>query len=157
MMVAVSRTAIVATGVGKADYSATVGSATEPIVSSYQADYHYQETISALAPGAIQTIDVTLTSGYVVLFYDWEISTDQNEIISIVVYEVLNGVATSVLAKGGYQKVTINLSKGFPFFGTIRLAIRNRSGILLDIDFHMHGINLPETQYYLSYHPGGTV
>lgn len=137
-------------GVGKSDYSTSIESAVEPITRSYQEDFHHTESILALAAGDTETIDVPLKSGYVTMLYDFEISANDNKFISFVISEVNNGIATAILTKGGYQKVTVALSKGFPFFGTVRVVVSNDSLGALDIDFHCHGITLPETEYYLS-------
>ena len=84
------------------------------------------------------------------MLYDFGISTNPNEFISIVVSAVTDSVVTAVAANGGYQAVAITITKGFPFFNVVRLTIRNRSLVVLDIDYTVHGLVLPETEYYLT-------
>jgi hypothetical protein len=119
------------------------------LARGFQKLFAYQTSISALAPGKIAVVDVKLPTGQVYLMYDFEISTENTEVISLAVSSVIAGVETPLFAKGGNQTVTVHLTKGFPIFDTVRTKVRNRSLVQLDIDFHMAGISLPETQYYL--------
>ena len=57
-------------GVGRKDYSSTIEHSVEPIIRSYQEDYSHWDTIT-VAAGAQETIDVDITTGYVVLLYDF--------------------------------------------------------------------------------------
>ena len=146
---AISSRAIDAKGVGHQDYAVDIQNSTEPLVSSYQTGFHFAKYIAALAAGETSTFIIPITSGYLVMMYDFEASAAANEFISINIYSLVGGVASQILTKGGLQKVTVNLSKGFPFFQNMQIDLRNRSAVPLDIDFHCHGITLSEQQYYL--------
>ena len=146
----VSSRTIPATGVGHADYSTNIQSSVETLVSGSQTDFHFAQFIPGLGVGATTTITIPITSGYVAMMYDFEVSADANDFVSFKGTMVSNGVSTLIFAKSGYQKATVLISRGFPFFNQISVAITNQGSAPYDVDFHCHGIQLAQSIYTLT-------
>jgi hypothetical protein len=138
-------------GVGRKDYSTNVEYAVSPLIRSWQSPYNYQETIHVPA-GATVTKEIDLTTGTVVILYDFSISSLRKVLLQLFVDAYGAGPPPFwriIFTKTGYQKVTIVAASGFPFFTKYRVRIRNYGVFDLDTPLNVAGIETAETEYYL--------
>lgn len=135
-------------GIGRKDYSAAVEFSVEPIIRSYQEDYSYWDTIT-VAAGDIVTKDVAISTGYVVLLYDFFATIPTYELISLSVFAISDGVVGRVIEETKYGSIDAHLSKGAPFFQTIRFRVENMGENSLDINIGTTGIETTRSTYLL--------
>jgi hypothetical protein len=152
MSITVERTEpITPTGVGRKDYSEMVEQSVEPLIRSYQEEFHAVLTILNVPPGGTITVDVPITSKYVAILYNFNVAVYRNVLIGLVVSAVaVDGTVAPVITENKYQRIKATLARGFPFFRTIRVAVSNYGDVALDFDFHCNGIYTSEEEYYLT-------
>jgi len=136
------------TGVGRADYSQDVEKSVEPITTSWQSDYDLYDAFT-VGIGATVIREYDLTSGYVIIVYDYYLSTPSVSVIDLEV-DLLTALGNwfPVAEKSNTQSVDINMAKGFPFGKKWRILATNYGGAPVDCFFSAHGITTLETQYY---------
>lgn len=135
-------------GVGRKDYSAGIEFSVEPVIRSYQDVYNYWDTLT-VAPGSLETKDVVISLGYMVLLYDFFATHPTNQMISLSVYTVAAGVAGRVVEESKHGSISKHLSKGFPFFEIVRFKVENMGEDILDINIGTIGIITSREEYFL--------
>ena len=135
-------------GIGRADYSAGIEFSVEPVIRSYQDVYSYWDTLT-VAPGSSEIKDVAISLGYMVLLYDFFATHPTNQMISLSVYTVAAGVAGRVVEESKHGSISKHLSKGFPFFETVRFKVENMGEDVLDINIGTMGIITSREEYFL--------
>lgn len=137
-------------GTGRKDYSKNVEYSTNPIIRGPQTRY-IQRYSGTLAAGGSTTINTSVTSGYVVMLYDFTFAADLNALLSLVVYAVSTaGSAVEVFQDKKYQSIYYNILKGFPFFGTIRSVLTNDGDQSINYEYTIAGFETSERQYNLT-------
>jgi len=137
-----------AKGVGRKDYSSMIEHSVEPVIRSYQEDYSYWDTIT-VAAGAQETKDVEITTGYVVLLYDFFASIPTNQLISLSVFAVSDAAVARIIEVSKHGSIDAHIAKGVPFFQTIRFRLENMGGEDIDINFGTLGIITSRETYFL--------
>lgn len=135
-------------GVGRRDYSSGIEFSVEPVIRSYQDVYPYWDTLT-VAPGSSETKDVEIGLGYMVLLYDFFATHPTNQMISLSVFTVAEGVAGRVVEESKHGSISKHLSKGFPFFEIIRFKVENMGEDSLDINIGTMGIITSREEYFL--------
>jgi len=136
-------------GIGRADYSNMTEFSVEPIIRSYQNVYSDWSTVIVPA-GTRVSHDIAITSGTVVIIYDYYLAIPQNTLLGLIVYAISEaGVPTNVVSKSDYGTVVIHLPKGYPFFQTIRYSIENFHTEDLSVYAGAVGIYTDEEHYFL--------
>jgi len=146
--------AVPAKGVGRKDYSAATEMSVEPVISSWQSVYLYYEALFVPAGGSIVR-DVDTPLNQVVLLYDFFASIPANRLIRLKVEAVdALGVAYINVDEAAYQTVATHISKGYPFFKTIRFTAYNY-GDEDEWNFWIGcaGLYTSEEQYYVGLIP----
>lgn len=114
---------VIATGVGRADYSVGIEMTVEPVITSYQSAYLYRDAVVVPAGGSLVK-EVSVPLDQVVLLYDFYATIPANRLIRMVVEAVASDeTSTEVVNKAAYQTVEAHLSKGYPFFHIIRFTL----------------------------------
>jgi hypothetical protein len=146
--------AITTTGVGRVDYSQDVQKSVEPITTSWQSQYKEYDQFSVLGLSTV-TRDYLLNQGYVVMVYDYYLSSPSNVAIELAVdmYSAL-GNWLEIAHKIANQYVDLNIAKGWPFFNKWRIRVINANVLPIDCYFSAHGITTTETEYYGTGVPG---
>ncbi len=141
-----------AKGVGRRDYSVSTELSVEPVIRSYQDVWNHWDVVTIDA-GDSATIDIAIATGKVVLLYDFYAQILTADLIEMAVFSVSGGVAARVIQKSSFGSMDEHLSKGFPFFGTVRFALYNRSAGSLDFVYGAVGIVTGKEEYFLQYFP----
>ncbi len=144
--------AVVATGVGRADYTQGTELSVEPTIRSYQSVYNSWQTITVPALGNLVT-DVAIPGGHVAILYDFFATIPLKALLGLRVFAVSGIVVSEVLNRYKYGSIDAHLSKGFPFFQTLRFTVYNYMATPLDVNIGAVGIYTDEEHYYLSTSP----
>lgn len=115
---------VVARGVGRKDYSMATEKAVEPVITSWQSVYMFRKAIVIPALSNVVT-DIEVPLKQVVLLYDFFASIPANRLIRLKVDAIYAGETLHVIDETAYQTVKSHISKGYPFFGTIRFITYN--------------------------------
>lgn len=135
-------------GVGRKDYSEANEYFVEPVISSWQSVYLYSQRITVPAGGSVVT-DVAVGADKVVLLYDFFASIPANFLIGLKVeYVYPDGTAEEVMNETAYQKVVKHISKGIPFFSTIRFTLDNYGDVDEDFRLGCSGLYTSLKEYY---------
>jgi len=145
-------------GIGRKDFSESVQQSVEPLISSYQSDYHFSnesiipDPLLAVLPGEARQLDIALPAGNVVFAYDSYLScadpTGTAPIsLEVFTFDAVTGAPFSVARVYGIQHVELRLSKGTSFRDTMRIVVTNNSAGALDFQFHTHGFYTSQAQY----------
>lgn len=132
---------------GRRDYGAAIESAVEPMIRSYEDEYHYFEVIDVGAGGSVQR-EISLTADTVVIVYDFLLSCPVHQRIELVFEFYVAPAYTELMRKSGLGLVEIHLAKGFPLFDKYRLTINNLGAVNVSLPLSVHGIVTAEDQYY---------
>lgn len=140
---------VIATGVGRKDYSQQVEQSVEPIVRSYQNSYLLDE-VYVVNGLSTRTIDVTIPANTVVLLYDFLAS--QVTAANILGLQVLAidsaGLVNSIFSKYGIQAVEHHHSRGAPVFQRIRIVLTNTAVGAVTVYVTIAGIVTGVEEYY---------
>lgn len=139
-------------GIGRKDFSQSVEQAVEPLVRSYQNDFHFQANILAVDPGETRFQDVPIPVRNIIFVYEWYASVPDNlTVIGLDIYTVdAAGADVYLVGSIGLQGVEIHISKGLTFLNLMKVAVTNNGGAPQDFNFHCHGVYTSEEQYYLT-------
>lgn len=137
-----------ARGIGVRDYSSGIEFSVEPTIRSYQEVYSNWQVVSVPA-GADLVTNIAIPSGYVAIVYDFFASIPLPTLLGLTVAAVSGALIANVLTKRDYGTVVEHLSKGFPFFETMRFTIHNFHSVALDVNIGAVGIYTDEEHYYL--------
>lgn len=135
-------------GVGRKDYSSGTEMSVEPVIRSYQDVYSHFDTVTVPA-GATVVKDVSVDLGFVVLLYDYFAAIPSTQLVSLSVRSVTAGIAARFLEVSKHGSITEHISKGVPFFETVRFSITNSGAIDVDVTFGAVGIITSRENYYL--------
>lgn len=139
---------VVATGIGRKDYSQQVEVSVEPIIRSYQDSYVLDEVYTVDASSS-RTIDITIPTDTVVLLYDFLASLTANRLLGFQVLALDSaGVASSIFSKRGYQKVEHHHSRGAPVFLQVRIILTNHCDEDVTVYVTLVGIITGVEEYY---------
>lgn len=146
----VETSVVTARGVGRKDYSGATEMSVEPLISSWQSVYLYHEGLFVPA-GGYMVRDVETPLNQVVLLYDFFASIPANRLIRLKVEAVdALGVPYVNVDETAFQTVTQHISKGYPFFKTIRFTAYNYGD---DNEWNFWigcaGLYTSEEQYYV--------
>lgn len=140
---------VVATGIGRKDYSESIEQSVEPIVRSWQSSYnHYAEFLNLLA-GTNVVQEISIDSGMVVMLYDFYFSSSIAILLDFRADAFIEDTWVPIVRKSNLQFIDYNIPKGFPFFSKWRVRVANLDALLAaDCFLSAHGITTPESQYY---------
>ncbi|MFH1486485.1 MAG: hypothetical protein ABIH46_10465 [Chloroflexota bacterium] len=138
-----------AVGVGRKDYSSGIENSVEPTIRSYQTVYSHFEEVT-LTAGEDTEFDVAVTSGYVVMLYDFFASIPKSHLLGLTVKAIQGAVEGFVIQKTGYGNIVEHIPKGFPFFETIRFILHNYGDEDVIALVSCVGIQTDEEHYYLT-------
>lgn len=139
---------VIATGIGRKDYSQQVEQSVEPIVRSYQGSYVLDE-VYVVAGSSTRTVDVSIPADTVVLLYDFLAShVTADQVLGLQVLAIdSTGVASSIFSKFGIQHVEHHHSRGAPVFQQIRIVLTNVSVLPKTIYVTIAGIETSVEEY----------
>lgn len=138
-----------AKGVGRKDYSAGTELSVEPLISSWQSVYLFYKQVSVPAGGSLVTV-VGVPLNQVVLLYDFFASIPANRLIELMVEAIdLLGIIATVVDEIAYQTVAKHVSKGFPFFKTIRFTTYNYGDVPENFRIGCVGLYTSAEQYHI--------
>ena len=144
--------ALVATGVGRKDYSQNVEFAVEPQIRSWQSEYRRYMDLEVPAGGTIVT-EIDIVEKTVVMLYDVYLSAPLNSMLRIKLdFFSTTGTWEQITDKTDLQTVEIHYARGFPLFDKYRITVTNYGTTDLTGDhtasFSAHGIVTAEEEYY---------
>jgi len=136
-------------GTGRTDYSVNIEYAVEPLIRSYEGGYSVKQDFTDIAPGAASTVNITLPDK-VVFIYNLLFSATANSLFRVTVRAVSTaGVAALIFHRWGYGSFSYTIPRGFPFLGTLRVAITNLGSETRSYIFCASGLETDETIYIL--------
>lgn len=141
--------AVAPVGVGREDYSTGLEHLVEPTIRSYQEVFSHWEEVTFTA-GADTVVDITVTTDYVDMVYDYYASIPASVLLDLHVQSIVDGVEGSVVHKSNYGTVHAALPKGFAFLDTIRFTVHNYGDEDIDGLIGALGIETTQSQYYLT-------
>jgi len=144
-----------ARGVGRPDYSSSVEISVEPVITSHESVYSYRGAVVIAAASSTVT-NVTVPLNQVVLLHDFYASIPANMLIRLVVEAIDRaGTITEVVDQSGYQGVTAHISKGYPFFQTIRFTTYNYQPLAAENNMRIGcaGFYTSAEEYYIVPNP----
>lgn len=141
---------MVATGVGRVDYSQDVQKSVEPITQSWQRTYKDYAAF-ALNVGDSATFVINIASGFELLLYDFYLSCEPASDIQLDVlyYNTLIGAYQGMLTKSANQHVDAHFEKGFPFIGSYQVVATNLGLAPIDCFYSALGIETLRSQIVL--------
>ena len=144
---------VITTGVGRSDYSENIEQSVEPIIQSYQSEYHYSNTVN-IGPGATEVIEVILPTNYVALIYDIYVTNPNNILVDVFMqYFTAAGTWRGFAAKQDMVTVEIHFSKSWLLSNKYRFNITNTGMAAADFTFSAHGVWTTGQIYYASIVP----
>lgn len=149
---AVKTFTVEAKGVGRRDYTEGIEFSVEPLIMSYQQEFH-EWRMATVPAGGDAIVDIPITSGTVVMLYDFFASIPRNTLIGLVVQAVVGILIGDAVNKQGYGSIHANLSKGIPFFETIRFTVHNYDVTDIDVNVGASGIETDVSHYFMTLMP----
>lgn len=140
---------VIATGIGRKDYSQQVEQSVEPIVRSYQESYVLDE-VYVVNGSSTRTIDVSIPTDTVVLLYDFLASQiTATNIVGLQVFAIdTTGVPSSIFSKFGIQHVEHHHSRGAPVFQQIRIVLTNPNVGVMTVYVTVAGMMTSVEEYH---------
>lgn len=143
---------LIATGVGRKDYSQNVEFAVEPQIRSWQSEYRHFTYLDIPAGSTVVT-EIDIVEKTVVMLYDAYLSAPINSMLRLKLdFFSVTGTWELITDKTDLGTVEIYYARGFPLFDKYRITVTNYGGADLTgpnaVPFSAHGIVTSEEEYY---------
>jgi hypothetical protein len=99
--------------------------------------------------GAAIAVDVPITENLVVMLYDFFVSIPAKTLIRARIQAIAGVVTATIIEKSGYGSIAKHITRGYPFFETIRFNLYNYGAVDQTFQFGCAGLYTSWENYYL--------